>query len=93
MKNRRVLVIARRPLRRDELERPIGLESEVRIAVVGTGDPLPRIAHELSVFAADEIVFLPSPVGDDVIDRACERFGLPVLHVAAKSELRELAAA
>jgi hypothetical protein len=65
-----------------------GIEASGR---VGDADPLLAIEDELRVFPADEIVISTHPEGrsswlaHDLVDRACERFDLPVLHVVADS--------
>jgi hypothetical protein len=89
MSKRRVLVIARKPLDAAELEAALGVESEIRLVPTGNVDPLARIAGELRDFEADEIMLLPTPVGSAFVDRACERFGLPVFHfpLAAEADL------
>jgi hypothetical protein len=92
MSKRRVLVIARNPVDPAELEAVLGFESELRLVASGNVDPLPQIASELRSFDADEIMLLPKPVGSGLVDRACERFGLPVFHFPLV-DAAELAAA
>jgi hypothetical protein len=89
MSKRRVLVIARTPVDATDLEAALGVESEIRLVAAGNVDPLPRIASALRGFDADEIMLLPTPVGSAFVDRACERFGLPVFHfpLAAEADL------
>ena len=54
---------------------------------VGDADPLLAIEDELRTFDADEIVISTHPEGRSrwlahhLVDRACERFDLPVIHV------------
>jgi hypothetical protein len=74
-----------------------GIEASGR---VGDADPLLAIEDELRLFPADEIVISTHPEGrsrwlaHDLVDRACERFDLPVLHVVADSRAgREFLAA
>jgi hypothetical protein len=93
MSKRRVLVIAGRPLDAGELEAALGVESELRLVAAGNVDPLRRIAAELEGFDADEIMLLPTPVGSAFVDRACERFGLPVFHFPLVGEADLTAAA
>jgi hypothetical protein len=93
MSKRRVLVVARSPVDAAELEAALGVESEIRLVAAGNVDPLPRIASELRDFDADEIMLLPTPVGSAFVDRACERFGLPVFHFPLANEADLSAAA
>jgi hypothetical protein len=74
-----------------------GIEASGR---VGDADPLLAIEDELRLFPADEIVISTHPEGrsrwlaHNLVDRACERFDLPVLHVVADSRAgREFLAA
>ena len=59
---------------------------------VGDADPLLAIEDELRTFHADEIVISTHPEGRsqwlarNLVDRACERFDLPVLHVVVDVE-------
>jgi hypothetical protein len=59
---------------------------------VGAPDPLGAIADALTLFDADEILVVTHPEGrsawiaDDVVARACGRFGLPVVHLVAQPE-------
>lgn len=63
-----------------------GIEATGRI---GDADPLLAIQDELRHFDADEILISTHPPGRsawlarNLVDRTCERFGLPVLHVVA----------
>jgi hypothetical protein len=75
----------------------IGIEASGRL---GDADPLLAIEDELRTFAADEIVISTHPAGRsrwltrNVLDRACECFELPILHVVGEVAAdRELAAA
>ena len=67
---------------------------------VGDADPLLAIEDELRLFPADEIVISTHPercsrwLAHNLVDRACERFDLPVLHVVADASAgREFLAA
>jgi hypothetical protein len=57
---------------------------------VGPADPLAAIADALSIFDADEVLVVTHPAGrsawlaDDLIARACARFGRPVAHLVAQ---------
>jgi hypothetical protein len=66
---------------------------------VGDADPLLAIEDELRTFDADEIVVSTHPAGRsrwlarNLVDRACERFDLPVVHVVAHAGGEQLVAA
>jgi hypothetical protein len=57
---------------------------------VGAPDPIHAIADALTIFAADEILVATHPTGrspwvaQDLVARACGRFGLPVVHLVAQ---------
>lgn len=64
---------------------------------VGDADPLQAIEDALVAFGADELIVATHPpersnwLEHDLVERACARFGLPVLHVvvdAARSAER-----
>ena len=65
---------------------------------VGDADPLQAIADGLHVFAADEIIVATHPEGRsnwlerDLIGRARERFGPPLVHVVVDGVLEAAAA-
>jgi hypothetical protein len=60
---------------------------------VGDADPLEAIADALAVFPADQVIVSTHPehrsnwLARDVVDRARERFGLPIAHVVADRAL------
>ena len=75
----------------------LGVDATGRI---GDADPLLAIEDELRTFPADEILISTHPRGRsgwlarNLVDRACDRFGLPVLHVVTPlAGDRELVAA
>jgi hypothetical protein len=73
-----------------------GVEAE---GWVGDADPLQAIVDGLHVFPADEIVIATHPRGRsnwlerNLIERARERFGLPILHVVVEDATNTAAAA
>jgi len=66
---------------------------------VGDSDPLQAIADALAVFDADEIVIATHPehrsnwLARNVVARAQERFGLPVMHIVVGAERSQLVTA
>jgi hypothetical protein len=74
----------------------VGIEATGR---VGDADPLLAIEDELRTFAADEIVISTHPpersrwLARNLVDRACERFDLPILHVVGDRGREYVAAA
>ena len=74
----------------ERLERSLGKLKEEGIEAsgeVGDGDPLQAIEDALVAFDADELIVATHPpersnwLEHDLVERACARFGLPVLHV------------
>jgi hypothetical protein len=70
----------------DELER-LGVDAD---GTVGDSDPMTAVADALCVFPADEIIIATHPehrsnwLAHGLVERACERFDLPVLHVVVQ---------
>ena len=66
---------------------------------VGDADPLVAIEDALAVFEADQLIIATHPerrsnwLARDVIERARERFGLPVAHVVVDGDHHMLLAA
>ncbi|MGH2938579.1 MAG: hypothetical protein ACRDPE_10715 [Solirubrobacterales bacterium] len=63
---------------------------------VGEADPMLAIDSALVTFEADEIVLVPSPERDqwaekELLERVCERFGLPVWEIVLSEDARVLA--
>lgn len=71
-------------------------EITVTRSEVGEADPMLAIDSALVTFPADEIVLVPSPERNqwaekELLERTCERFGLPVWEIELSRDARVLA--
>ena len=90
-----VLVVAPAPAQTERVSALVDRLETEGIAAQGweaDADPLEAIADALAVFAADELIISTHPEGRSnwlergVVERARERFAVPVLHVVVDLE-------